>query len=210
MRTTWVMATLLGVLACAGWVSDDDACQTYDPTKIQVIPPNSGPFANSAWKIESAGAPLEQAANQADADRVAALTLFYSVECKIVSKRPSFPTITYWKQPTRPLALPFPEECVSYDPAKLSEHVDGLGGTVGDLEGRQLRAPVPFFLRVPGQKEADAVLALARQWTTACVIGGWQPAETPEMLALATQSQDAKRQLEDLRNAWHPVYYWKK
>ena len=66
--------------------SDEGAvCQTYDPTKIQVIAPSRDPFADSSWKIESAGALLEQAANQPDADRVATLALYYAEECRIVS-----------------------------------------------------------------------------------------------------------------------------
>lgn len=188
---------------------DKDAiCQPYDPKKIQVVQPSGGPFTNSAWKIESAGLPLEQAADQNDADRVASLALFYSVECKIVSNRPLIATVTYWKEPTRPLALPFDEDCRSYNPAKLTATRTGIR--------EQLDSPIrsagrlPFAIGAQGPKEAEVVLAVARQWTTACVIGGWGAPALPDGSIWANMSAPEKKQAEDRQNAWHPVYYWKR
>jgi hypothetical protein len=185
-----------------GGIADDAVCQSYDPTKIQVIAPSSNVYTSPAWRIESSGSPLEEAANQADADRVAALALFFAVECRIVSKSPHISTVTYWREPTRPLALPFPEDCRTYDPATISQERNA----VGDLKSKN---PGRFLLGAPGSKEASAILALARQWTTACVIGGWAPATTVDMENMARLSADGRRQLEEGQHSWHPVYYWK-
>jgi hypothetical protein len=191
----------------AGVTDDAAVCQAYDPTKIQVVAPNQGLYASQAWKIESDGKPLEEAASRADADRVAALALFYSVECRIASTTHLIPTVTYWKEATKPLAVPFPEDCRTYDPAEISR----TRNAVGDLKDISKPSLQPrFLIEVPGDKEGAAVLALARQSTTACVIGGWQPATTPDMENMARVSADARRKLEEVQNAWHPVYYWKK
>jgi hypothetical protein len=213
MLRTALVAAALPALFLVPIQSDDGAtCQTYDPLHLQSVQGNFNFTATASWRIETAGQPLEQAANLAEADEVVALALFYTTECRLVSKEPAaYPTVTYWKNPTKPLAVPFKENCRTYTPTLMSR----TATEVGDLRLPPKPAtgqpvPMPLKFQVAGEPEAIRLLAVMHAARQACVIGGWAPEVTPDLEAQAALSAEGQKALADVQHAWHPVYYWKK
>jgi hypothetical protein len=103
----------------------------------------------------------------------------------------------------------FPESCRHYDPSTITLNGHDVGETPPPLSS----GPVaPWFsITVPGDVQGAAVLALARQYTAACVIGGWYyDSAVPADVAMRVREDEQLRmQMEAIENAWHPVYYWK-
>jgi hypothetical protein len=190
-----------GVVACRPAAvqtpADVTTCHVYDPTKLAVSAPDNF-YAAQQWKIESAGVEVERAANQADAEQVMTLASFYTQECRIgSSKTPP----TFWKGPVKPLALPFQEDCIDYDPSRIEYAISSLP-VAGAVSLKSL------FAADLNQTEADALLAIARRATRACVIGGrkYLPSGAQPRGPLTKQDRFDS---EAAQETWHPVYYWK-
>lgn len=190
---------------------DATTCRTYDPARVSVARPTAGWFRSQTWKVESAGTVVEEAANQEDAEKVATLARFHNEECRIGPAKHLVPAVTFWKGAVKSLDLQFQEDCVAYDPSQLELNSHGYVRDVRPWpEPPTFPRPPRLHITVAGEVQGDAVLALARRATTACVIGGWYAdSRVPASLLARPRGEQERRELDDIESAWHPVYYWK-
>lgn len=216
MRTVSAWRALVATLACAAGATCAEpaqmpaatptTCQAYDPASLSVSKPSAGFYSAQQWTITSAGVRLEAAATEADADKVKALASFYRAECHVGGgKDPA----TYWIQPVKRLAVPFPEDCVRYAPATIVYAAGGIKDPLAKAPASAVGAR-QLFVPVPGPDEAGALLVIAKRATQACVIGGWVFQPTPDEARDSTLTKEGKFDLEAADEAWHPVYYWNK
>jgi len=195
VRLQVLLFVYAGLLALTGIAPFDASCHRYDPTRVTVAKPAFSLFSTPLWRIESGSVLVEQASTQSDAERVAILAGFYSEECQIGPATASYQPVTYWRDPVKPLALPFSEDCTPYDSNRL---------TVISYEGRSFLKPLD--LSFPGEQEAEAALALAQQYKAMCMIGRGsvpQPGSDPY---LRRESREAQ---SEAASEVHFVYYWK-
>jgi hypothetical protein len=188
---------LVGLGALLALVTSVDVarCHEYDPAKVTIAKPGFSLFSTPLWRIESGSALVEQASTQSDAEHVAAVAAFYTEECQIGAATSWYHPVTYWKNAVRPLAVPFAEDCRSYDPASLA--VTAYEG------GWYLKALDPVF---PGADEANAALALAQQYRMMCAIGR---GAVPQPDADPYFRRDSREAQSDAASKVHLVNDWK-
>lgn len=151
---------------------DHEDCLQYNSQSLRVEHERSG-----LWLLTDGGGRMLQFASEEDAKNGLALAQRYSQYCFIgrhPSTRPNAPRagrrliVHYWKEPTGQQTRISAETCQTYAGSALRGEDRGAAGWLV-TDGKTFRIPVD------DSADANAVIALARQYSTHCTIGSADP-----------------------------------
>lgn len=150
-------------------------CLSYNPLTLKITYQEM----MDAWQLSDGHSSMEMFGTEQDAKNGLALASRYSQQCFIGRHASTHPNgnrgrhfVRYWKDSTGKQTSISPETCQAYVRSDLHAEDKGEVGWI-------VRDGKAFQLSVDNGEDADAVIALARQYTSHCTIG---PADPPRPL----------------------------
>jgi len=177
----WTVCVLVSALAFEGSLAGQNGrgaapaqgpiedCLPHNPKTLEIV---AMPNAPAKWRLMNGHEAMAVFDNRVDANNALALAQRYTMHCGIGRHRSTrtggAPAedygLKYWKGPSGIESKINPEQCTSYKPAELVIRDKGSDGWI-------LTDKAQLTIKLDNRDDAEAALALARQYSSRCVIG---------------------------------------